>query len=104
MEDIGTVTLALEPSADPQIVLGGALGQFFQDLDHIAAADRSPYENALHGELLELGRGLHHLLSRYLTGATLRHDIRPTILVGPNQDDATRIFCPKNDCPNKRRR
>jgi hypothetical protein len=88
-------------------MLGGALGRFFLDLDKVQ--NRSPYEEALHKELLELAKRSEPLSLAYkLTTDLVRSAIQssPALQVeidsSPGPDDTVRLKCGRADCPNKR--
>jgi hypothetical protein len=93
-----------------RVMLDGALGRLFFDLDKIPKPMRSAYESALHRELLELSQRLRPLSStESLTGAMLRRAIErsPGLMAevdaGSSSWDVTRLHCNEPNCPNKRR-
>jgi hypothetical protein len=90
-------------------MLAGALGRLFLDLDKVPESERSPYESALHRELVEIAQRLQPLPSQQNFGSwSLRQAIEssPALRVQVDLDldgsDVTRLRCSKPDCPNKR--
>jgi len=88
-------------------MLGGALGRLFLDLDQ--AKDRSPYEEALHKELLELAKRseppsvAYQLTTEFVRAAIQRNRaLQVEIDSSPGADDTVRLKCDRADCPNKR--
>jgi hypothetical protein len=88
-------------------MLGGALGQLFLDLDKVQG--RSPYEEALHKELVELAKRSEPVSVAYkLTTDSVRAAIQssPALQVAidssPGRNDTVRVKCGRADCPNKR--
>ena len=91
----------------PTMLLGGALGQLFVDLDGIPERERSAYETALHKELLELANRSRPLTSPItLTGHELRAAIDDfpglEVRIDVQPTDTTRVRCDDPHCPNKR--
>lgn len=89
-------------------MLGGALGQLFRDLANIADG-RSPYEEALYQELLELAKDTEPPWNRRLmTFSSVLQSMERTpsfqleVDSRPGQEDVKRLKCSRADCPNKR--
>ena len=89
-------------------MLGGALGQFFIDLDKIPEPVRSDYEKALHKELLDLANRLRPLATeKILSGEELRVAIERTpelkVQIDLQPSDLGRVHCDEPRCPLKRK-
>ena len=89
-------------SAAEKVALPGALGQLLLDLAHVPERDRSPYEAALHAQLVELG----HRLGPEVKDGSARGKggrvVHPRFIVEPASTDTKRVRCDNPDCPNKR--